>query len=170
MITAILLLALAVQPVFDGSLDVPRARARGVPVTVSAPTYIECRYETKGVNAAVRSALMTAADVENFQAGKPYTILAATPYGATGHFRTLLMQRGDYYVLIDNRLDLSQAVKVRVAVTAAQDPSLPHTASAARRHAVTAISLGLFALVAGWSGLRIRRAWTATSPPRPPLP
>lgn len=167
MITAILLLALVAQPVFEGDLDVPRARARGVPVTVRTPTYVECRYETRGLNAVVRTALMTAADVENFQAGKPYTLLAATPYSSSGQFRVLLMQRGEYYVLIDNRNDLSRGVKVHVSVTAAEDPSLPRVASTGRRYAVTALSLTLFAIVAGWSGLRIRRAWNA--PVTPPL-
>lgn len=168
MIAAILLLALVPQPVYIGDLDVPRARARGVPVTIRTPTYIECRYETKGPNTVVRTALLTAADIENFQAGKPYTLLAATPYSSTGHFRALLMQPGDYFVLIDNRNDLSKEVKVHVAVTAAEDPSLPRTASSARRQAVTALSLSLFALVAGWSGLRIRRAWYSIPTP-PPL-
>lgn len=157
---------LAPQSLFDNDLAVPRGRARGIPVKVDVPTYIECRYEAKGPGAVVRAALMTAAEVRNYQEGKPHAWIAMTPYSATGRFRTLVMQRGDYFVLIDNRLDLSQALIVRTQVTVEEDRTLPRYAPAARRQAVTAVSLALFALVAGWSGWRLRRTWRMTWPGR----
>ncbi len=156
--TGLLLLALGpAQVVFDGDIDVPRSRARGIPVKIAHPTYVYGKYETRVDRAQVRAALLTAADVKAFQEGKPHEPLAETDYAASGEFRVLVMRPGDYFVLIDNRHDQRASLPVHAVVTAVEDASLPHTLPASRRHAVTGISLTLFAVVAGWSGWRLRR-------------
>lgn len=157
------MLLLAVGParvLFDGELTVPRSRARGIPVRIERPTYLHGKYEVRTAGAhQVRVALMTADGVRAFQEGRPYEMLAATNYGAAGEFRSLVMRPGDYFVLVDNRLDEQPSLAVHAVVTAAEDPSLPGTLPASRRRWVAAISLTLFAGVAGWSGRRIQRAW-----------
>lgn len=156
------LLILALSPpvtLYDGDLAVPRSRARGIPVKIDRPTYVHGKFDIKEPPAEVRAAFLTAADVEAYQNGRPYEMLAATVYAASGEFRFLAMRAGEYFVLIDNRLDTRPSLAVHVAVTATEDPSLPRTLPAGRRYAIAAISLILFGVVAGWSGLRIRRAW-----------
>jgi hypothetical protein len=157
---ALLLLALGPPVIlFDGDLAVPRSRARGIPVKINRPTYVHSKFDTKEPQAQVRAALLTAADVRAYQDGRPHEILAGTEYAAFGEFRFLVMRPGDYFVLIDNRMDTRSSLEVHAVVTASEDPSLPRTLPAARRYTIAAISLILFGAVAGWSGLRIRRAW-----------
>ena len=153
------LLLLAIGPplvVFDGELVVPRSRARGIPVKIERPTYVEARFEAGSREAQVRAALLTAADVHAFQEGRPHELLAVTAHGAAGEFRFLAMRPGEYYVLIDNRLDAAPEQKVHVVVTSREDPSLPGTVPVSRRHWISAMSAIFFAVVAGWSGWRLR--------------
>ena len=155
------LLLLAIGPakvVFDGQLDVPRSRARGISVKVDQPTYLHARFEVREPKAEVRAALLTAAGVKAYQEGEPHDILASTPLTATGEFRLLLMRPGEYFVLIDNRYDTEPSLSVHAVVTAQQDPALPGTLPGSRRRWVVAISLALFGMVAGWSGWRLRSA------------
>lgn len=141
-------------------MAVPRSRARGIPVKVEKPTYIHFKFDTQAPQAEVRAALLSAADVRAFQQGEPYEILAATPYAGSGEARLLVMRPGDYFVLIDNRHDARPSLNVHAVVTGREDPSLPGTLPASRRYWITALSLTLFAAVAGWSGLRIGRSWS----------
>lgn len=164
MFAAILLLALAPQSLFQGDLAVPRSRARGIPVAIRRPTFLHCQFKTKLPEGQARAALLTAAGVRAYQDGQPYEAFAATAYGASGEFRFLVMRPGEYVVLIDNRYGEKAALDVHVEVTGAEDPSLPRTLPAARKQAVIFWSLGLFALVAGWSGVRLRRATRTPSP------
>ena len=144
---------------YDGDLAVPRSRARGIPVKIDRPTYVHGKFDIQGAQAEVRAAFLTAADVQAYSNGRPYEMLAVTAYAASGEFRFLAMRAGEYFVLIDNRLDTRPSLDVHVVVTATEDPSLPRTLPAGRRYAIVAVSLMLFGIVAGWSGLRIRRAW-----------
>ncbi len=155
----LLLAASPPQVVFDEDLLVPRSLARGIPVKVERPTYLHGSYKTQADTAQVRALLMTAADVQAFQAGRPHDTLAVTEYARAGEFRFLVMRSGEYFVVINNWVDAQSSQPVHVRVTAAEDPSLPRTLPAARRHAIVAISLVLFAMVAGWSGWRLRDAW-----------
>lgn len=164
MLPAALLFLLAVGPprlAFDGEIDVPQDRARGVPVHVDRPSYVAVEFSAQG-NASVqlRSALMTVASVSAYQQGQPHQVLASAPDAARGSFRRLLMQPGDYYVLLDHRA--KEAVQVQVRVTVAEDPALPGTVPPARRRAVVAVSVAGFLVAAAWSGLRIRRAWSGS--------
>ena len=157
-VTGLLFLALGpAKVIFDGDIDVPRSRARGIPVKIAHPTYVYGKYETRVDRAQVRAALLTAADVQAFQEGKPHEPLADTDYAGSGEFRVLVMRPGDYFVLIDNRHEERASLAVHALVTGVEDPTLPRTLPASRRYAVTAISLTLFAVVAGWSGWRLRR-------------
>jgi hypothetical protein len=162
---AALFLLLAVGPLrvaFDGEIDVPHDRARGVPVHVDKPSYVDVEFSAKGSGSVeLRSALMTVASVNAYQQGKPHQVLASAPDASRGSFRRLLMQPGDYYVLLDHRA--KESVKVQVRVSLAEDPALPGSVPPARRRAVVAASVAGFLIAAAWSGLRIRRAWTAGS-------
>ena len=158
---AILFLAAVASPprvVFDGDLVVQRSRARGIPLHVEHPTHVHCRYEARSAGAQIRVALMTAADVKAYQDGLPHDLLAATGYASSGEFRALLMRAGDYFVLVDNRVDIQESQTVHAVVTGVEDRTLPHTLPPSRRRAIVAISLTLFAIVAGWSGWRLRGA------------
>lgn len=134
----------------------PRARARGIPVKIERPTYLHGTYKTVNERAQVRAALMTAADVAAYQEGRRYDMLAVTEYAPAGELRLLVMRPGDYFMLVDNRLDTQASQTVHARLTGAEDPSLPHTLPAGRRQAIVAISLLLFGMVAGWSGWRLR--------------
>lgn len=155
---ALLLLALGPPVVlFDGELTVPRLRARGISVKVERPTYVHAEYRTRDKSAEARAALLTAAGVSAYQQGEDYDLLAVTPYAPSGEFRFLVMRPGEYVVLIDNRIDKQPSMLVHASVTSVEDPSLPRTLPAARRHAITALSLGLFGAIAGWSGWMLLR-------------
>ena len=158
-------LLLAVGParvLFEGELTVPRSRARGIPVPIQRPTYLHGKYEVRTTGARVRVTLLTADAVRAFQEGQAYEMLAATPYGGTGELRFLVMRPGDYFMLVDNRLDERTSLTVHAVVTGAEDPSLPGTLPVSRRRWIAAISLALFAAVAGWSGRRLQRAWSSS--------
>jgi hypothetical protein len=142
--------------VFDGGLTVPRSRALGIPLKIEQPTHVHASFKTLMEGAQVRAVLMAAAEVQAFQEGLPHSMVAATAYGAEGEFRSLVMRPGDYFVLIDNRRDDNPSQAVHARVTTAEDPSLPYKLPPVRRRAVVAISLVLFAAVAGWSGWRLR--------------
>jgi len=98
---AALLFLLAVGPprlVFDGEIEVPPDRARGVPVHVDRPSYVAVEFSSKGCgDVHLRSALMTAASVNGYQKGLPHQVLESAPDAARGAFRQLLMQAGGYH-------------------------------------------------------------------------
>jgi hypothetical protein len=157
-VAAVLFLALGPPSVvYDGEMGVPRSRARGISLKIERPTYVYAKYQTGEPASEVRAALMTAAGVKAYQEGGDYELLAATPYANHGEFRILVMRPGDYVVLIDNRHRSQAATKVQALVTTSEDPSLPGTLPAGRRHAITALSLATFAVIAGCSGWMLRR-------------
>ena len=123
---------------------------------VARPTYLHGTYKTINNGALVRVALMTVADVQAYQDGRDYEMLAVTEYASEGEFRILVMRPGDYFMLVDNRVDTQASQTVHARLTGAEDPSLPHTLPAGRRQAIVAISLLLFGMAAGWSGWRLR--------------
>ena len=152
----------------DETVTVPRAQFRAIRIPVQQrPAIIECGFEVLN-GPPVRLLVLTAADVDRMRAGRSYRTLAASASSRRGGLNYRVIRPGDYVVLIDN--DGEPASNSRVHVSAGlqyrDDFSFtPVTLAPARRRAVVAASLALFAFVAGLAGWRLRRS-TRQGPPR----
>jgi hypothetical protein len=153
----LLALMLAAAParvvLVDELVRVPAAQSRAIDVLLKQRgAVVECRYAVERGGSGVRVALLTRADAE-----RP---LASTPYQRSGSFRHPVTTPGEYRLVIDNRLEGRGPALVRVELSAVfGDPMLQmRELDPGRRARVIVVSLGLFALVAGWAGWRILTA------------
>ena len=146
--------------IFDEDVRVGRLRSRAVPISLhQRPAMVECRFEiTNGQKEGVRAVLMTMDDVDRFREDRSHRTLASSAYDTRGELRYRISRPGDYMLLVDNREGVRGAAMVRLKIDLTFDNEVsfaPKTLPPARRQQIVAVSLGLFALVAAWSGWRI---------------
>jgi hypothetical protein len=144
---------------FDDVIRVPRSQWRAINVNLQQrPATIQVKYKVTSGRSGVRVVIMTRDDVRRFQEGLSHRVLAQSPFQAEGNFRHLVANPGEYQVLLDNRLEGRGPAEVRLAIsllfhefTSFEPRTLPDEV----RRQVVAVSLLLFAVVAGWSGWRV---------------
>jgi hypothetical protein len=177
MILAVLLLAAATSRVLlmDEIVEVPPSGLRAVDVSLrQRPAVVECSFTVLSRTSGVRVALMTAAEARRFQHGRAHEVLRATPFQRSGSFRQPVSERGDYRIVIDNRMEGRGPARVQLHVSLVfGDGSVaaPQTLSMGRRFLVVCLSLLFFVGVTVWVGRRVRLAIERRNrgAPLPPL-
>ena len=164
MILALFLAASAARiTLFDEQIRIARLRSQAVPISLhQRPAIVESSFEiANGQQEGVRAVILSVEDMERFREGKAFRILAQSPYGRSGQLRYRIIRPGDYMLVIDNRRATRGLALVRLKVDLVFDNEVsftPRVLTPAARQRVILTSIGLFTLVAAWSGWRLRRA------------
>lgn len=124
------------------------------------PATLVCRYEGVNGTSHARVLLMSGDDVQRFQREQVAGWVAATEFGKQGELRAPIRRPGEHILVFDKGTSLGRA---RIAAEAWLEFTEGATFEAravpsGRRAVIVWASLGLFALVAAWSG---RRVWLA---------
>lgn len=169
MIAALALLA-ALAPeraaLLEEVFEVPAAGWRAVDVSLrQRPAILECRFTVVEGRSGVRVALLRREDAGRFRGGQPHRVLLSTAFERHGRLR-YAAGLGDNSLLLDNRMEGRGPAWVRLEVglefRRGGEP-LARELSPARRLTVIAVSLAVFAALAGFAA---RRLWRAISPAR----
>ncbi len=139
---------------------------RWIPFTVrQIPTEVDCRFEVLQGNPSVHVELLPMSEFRQFNRGRKHETLAVSPDSASGAFRRIVEERGQYAVVIVNRKN-APAATVSLEVGTDLNPSASGVARelpAGRRLAVILISFALFFVTVTWSGIKLMRAVRAFS-------
>lgn len=167
MIAALALLA-ALAPeraaLLDEVFEAPAGGWRAVDVSLrQQPATLECRFAVVAGRSGVRVALLRREDVGRFRGGRPHRVLLATGFVRQGSFR-YAAGPGDYSLLLDNRMEVRGPASVRLEVLLEFPRGAEAVArelSPSRRLTVIAVSLAVFAVLAGFAA---RRLWRLVNP------
>lgn len=107
---------------------------------------------------AVHMELMPRPALRAMLRGMPHQALAATPEGATGTFRTVVEDAGDYRVVIKNRSLSMPAMVVLNLSTDLNADVMATELSPQRRIVVIGVSFLLFFAMVGYSGWQLRKS------------
>jgi hypothetical protein len=125
------------------------------------PAQVLATYEVQSGPHKVRVALMTRDDLERLNNDLPHGVLAVSEPAKSGSLAYRVRRRGDYVLLVDNRVDGSQpaAVHLRIALDFAGQTGPEETQiSPQRQLTVIVMSFAFFAGVAAYSAKRLWRA------------
>jgi hypothetical protein len=124
-------------------------------------TRVLCTYHVEQGRSGVRAVLLKRADVKLWLAERPHSILASTEYADSGGFSWLVAEPGAYSIVLDNRLDGRDeaVVRLQVRLVSGDGINVPvQRATPLRAQVVVWVSVLLFAVLALFSGWRIRLA------------
>ena len=153
----ILLALLAVLT--DGVLSVPASRWSSIDVPVNQPgTVIEALFSVPSGDTAVEAILATRKNAERFNAGRSYNPLCRSGYQTEGKLRCEAEQKGDYVLLIDNRIEGRKPAQVSVRISLREPASIiAVTVPPQKRAIIIALSLLFFVAVVMYSARQFMR-------------
>jgi len=160
---ALLLLVAATRvELTDEVYQIPRNEWWWVEVNLrQKPAQVSATYEVQSGPRQVRVALMTRDDLERLNSDVPHGVLAVTDPGKSGTLTYRVRRRGDYVLVVDNRLDGHQpaAVHLRIALDFAP-PAAPEESqiSPQRQLSVIVMSFVFFAGIVTYSAMRFWKA------------
>ena len=146
----------------DEVYQIPRNEWWWVEVNLrQKPAQVSATYEVQSGPRKVRVALMTREDKERLDADLPHGVLAVSEPAKSGTLTYRVRRRGDYVLIVDNRVDGNQpaTVHLRVALDFAVSSGPEETQiSPQRQLTVIVMSFAFFAGVATYSARRLWRA------------
>jgi len=132
----------------DGVVSVPPSHWTVVEVPVSqAGTIVDVSFSVPSGATSVETMLMTRRDAERFNAGRSNRAVCRSGYQTEGRIRCEVEQKGDYVLVIDNRIEARNAAQVSVKITMRPPSSIIATTVPPAKQAVI-ITLGLLFFVA----------------------
>jgi hypothetical protein len=104
-------------------------------------------------------------EFRQFNRGRKHETLAVSPDAASGEFRRIVEERGQYAVVIVNQKK-APAATVSLDVSTDLNPSagIARELPAGRRLAVILISFALFFATVTWAGIKLMRAVSGSEP------
>src|SRR4051794_4455422 len=111
-----ILLALLVM-LTDGIVSVPPSHWSAIEVPVQqAGTVVEVSFSVPSGATSVETMLVTRKDAERFNAGRSNHPLCRSGYQTEAKFRCEVDEKGDYVLLVDNRMEGRKAAEVSVKI------------------------------------------------------
>ena len=143
----------------DGVVSVPASRWSAVDVPVTqAGTVIEATFSVPSGYTAVEAILVTRKDADRFNAGRSYHPLCRSGYQTEGKLRCEAEQKGDYVLLLDNRIEGRKPAEVSVRIDVREPASMiAVTLPAQKRAVIIALSLLFFVAVVMYSARQFMR-------------
>jgi len=139
---------------------------RWIPLTIrQIPTEVDCRFQVLQGNPSVHAELLPMSEFRQFNRGRKHDTLAVSPDAASGEFRRIVEERGQYAVVIVNQKN-APAATVSLDVSTDLNPSagIATELPAGRRLAVILISFALFFVTVTWAGMKLLRAVSGSEP------
>jgi len=154
----VLLLAAASPRVelVDQVYTVPHSDWRYIKVSLKQlPANISCEFRVVSNHSEVQVAVLRWQDLQQFRAGRPHTIVAATETGGKGAVRHQVRTPDDYAVVVQNRSRGSGQVRVHLRV--ALDFANVRYLSRSRQLVVILISFTVFFAIVTFSARKLLR-------------
>ena len=134
---------------------------RWVEFTVhQVPTLIECRYDVVSGAQTVHAELLPRTEFRQLYRGREHHAMTATPAAASGNFRQIVDEPGQYALVLINESGGAAArvsLDFRTTINPKND-DIARGLPAGRRLTVILISFAVFFVTAGWSGPTLVRA------------
>ena len=139
---------------------------RWIPMRIrQTPVEVDVSFSVTQGDAIVHAELIADEEFRPMQKGLEHESLASTIEGKSGAFRRIVEEPGNYRIVIVNRKE-AQPGMVTLNVSTAVDRITGATELPPRRRmAVIGISLGIFLLMLGFSGWKLRKAAVTEDPP-----
>src|SRR4051812_33094550 len=142
----ILLALLAVLT--DGVVSVPASHWSAIDLPVAhAGTVVEATFSVPRGATAVEAVLVTRRDADRFNAGRSYRPVCRSGFVAEGKLRCEVEQKGEYILLLDNRIEGRHPVEVTLRVVLREPDSVIAVTLPPQKRAIV-IALGLLFFVA----------------------
>jgi hypothetical protein len=137
---------------------------RWIPFTIrQIPTEVDCRFEVLKGNPSVHVELLPMSEFRQFNRGRRHDTLAESPDAASGEFRRIVEERGEYAVVIVNARNAPAAtVSLDVSTDLNPGAGIATELPAGRRLAVILISFAVFFTTVTWAGSKLMRAVSGT--------
>ena len=143
------------------SFDLAPGDFRWVEFTVrQVPTEVECHYEVIAGQPTVHAELLPRSEFRLLYRGKDHQSMTATPAAASGRFRQLIADKGQYALVLLNERGAKPA-RVSLDFRTTIDPRAEDIArglAPQRRLTVILISFAVFFVTVAWSGRKLIRA------------
>ena len=146
----------------DGVISVPASRWSAIEVPVNqSGTVIEASFSVPSGDTAVEAILVTRKEADRFNAARSYHALCRSGYQTEGKLRCEAEQKGDYVLLIDNRIEGRRSTEVSVKINMREPASIiAVTVPPGKRAIIIALSLLFFvAVVISFLGRLMRDAF-----------
>ncbi len=155
-----MILVLALWAVLtDGVVSVPASRWSAIEVPVKqGGTVVEASFAVPGGATSVEAILVTRKDAGRYNAGRSYQPLCRSGYQTEGKLRCEVDQKGDYILLIDNRIEGRKPTEVSVKISLREPASIiAVTVPQQKRAIIIALSLLFFVAVVMFSARQFMR-------------
>ncbi len=143
----------------DGVVSVPASRWSAIEVPVNqSGTVIEASFSVPSGGTAVEAILVTRKEADRFNAARSYHALCRSGYQTEGKLRCEAEQKGDYVLLIDNRIEGRRPTEVSIKINMREPASIiAVTIPAQKRAVIIAFSLLFFVAVVMYSARQFMR-------------
>ncbi|MEO8128732.1 MAG: hypothetical protein ABJF23_25330 [Bryobacteraceae bacterium] len=143
----------------DGVISVPASHWSAVDVSVSKPnSVVDTTFSVPSGATGVEAILVTRHEAERYNAGRSYQPICRSGYQTEGRLRCEAEQKGDYILLIDNRLEGRKPAEVSVRINVRLPASvIAITVPPAKRAVIIALSLLFFVAVVMFSARQLMR-------------
>jgi hypothetical protein len=143
----------------NGVISVPASHWSAIEVPVVQPgTMIEASFSVPNGATAVEAILVTRKEADRFNAGRSYHPLCRSGYQTEGKLRCEAEQKGDYVLLIDNRIEGRKPAEVSVKISVREPASIIAVTIPPRKRAVIiALSMLFFVAVVMYSARQFMR-------------
>ena len=143
----------------DGIVSVPASHWSAIDLPVSqAGSTVEASFSVPQGATAVEAIIVTRRDADRFNAGRSYHPICRSGYLTEGRLRCEIEQKGDYILLLDNRIEGRKATEVTLKINVREPASIiAITVPPQKRAVIIALSLLFFVAVVMYSARQFMR-------------
>src|SRR3954451_3575400 len=143
----------------DGVVSVPASHWSAVDLPVGqAGTTVDASFSVPQGATAVEAIIVTRRDADRFNAGRSYHPICRSGYLTEGRLRCEIEQKGDYILLLDNRIEGRKATEVTLKISLREPASIiAITVPPQKRAIIIALSLLFFVAVVMYSARQFMR-------------
>jgi hypothetical protein len=143
----------------DGIVSVSPSRWTAIDVPVAqSGTIVEASFSVPQGATAVEAVLVTRKEADRFNAGRGYHPVCRSGYQTEGKLRCEVEQKGDYILLIDNRIEGRKPTEVSLKISKREPAAIiAVTVPPEKRAIIIALSLLFFVGVVMYSARQFMR-------------
>src|SRR3954451_7081654 len=143
----------------DGVVSVPPSHWSAVELPIyQTGTTVEASFSVPQGGTAVEAIIVTRKDADRFNSGRSYKPICRSGYLAEGKLRCEIDQKGDYILLLDNRIEGRKPPKAPLKINLREPASIiAITVPPQKRAIIIALSLLFFVAVVMYSARQFMR-------------
>jgi len=143
----------------DGVVSVPASHWSAIDLPVAqAGTVVEATFSVPRGGTAVEAVLVTRRDADRFNVGRSYHPVCRSGFVTDGKLRCEVDQKGEYILLLDNRIEGRRPTEVNLRIALREPASIiAITVPPQKRAIIIALSLLFFVAVVMYSARQFMR-------------